>query len=328
MERKNQNIQWMAAAVGLLVLIFDSERALEGARSGVDLCIRTVIPSLFPFFVLSLILTDSIPVSTAASVRKFCEGTGLPAAVASLLVPSFLGGYPVGAKCIGDLYRKQQISKPAAQQLLTFCSNAGPSFLFGMVSGFFPEQKMVWELWLIHILSALLTGLSFPGQKEEQLFCTAEKQSSQNAAVFSAAKAMALVCCWVILFRTMIAFLKAWFLWLLPEWAQVFLTGILELTNGCCELLLIEDLKLRFVLCSCMLAFGGICVVFQTASVINGLSLVCYLKGKFLQTVYSFLLSCTLILEHRLFPGAMIPVFVMILRKTQNRYGNPGAFPV
>ena len=58
---KNRNLyQGFAAGIGMLLLIFDSKTALEGARAGIDLCIRTVIPSLFPFFVLSMVLTGAL----------------------------------------------------------------------------------------------------------------------------------------------------------------------------------------------------------------------------------------------------------------------------
>ena len=51
MDRKHIHFLGISAAVGLLVLIFDSSLAIQGAREGVELCLRTVIPSLFPFFV-------------------------------------------------------------------------------------------------------------------------------------------------------------------------------------------------------------------------------------------------------------------------------------
>ena len=47
---KTNKLACTAAALGMLVLILDSKTALAGAREGIDLCIRTVIPSLFPFF--------------------------------------------------------------------------------------------------------------------------------------------------------------------------------------------------------------------------------------------------------------------------------------
>ena len=41
-------------SLGMLALILDGRTAIEGARQGIGLCLRTVIPSLFPFFVLSI----------------------------------------------------------------------------------------------------------------------------------------------------------------------------------------------------------------------------------------------------------------------------------
>ena len=38
------------------------------------------------------------------------------------------------------------LQKHQAERLLSFCSNAGPAFLFGMLSGFFPEKKTLWML--------------------------------------------------------------------------------------------------------------------------------------------------------------------------------------
>jgi len=144
----------------------------------------------------------------------------------------------------------------------------------------------------------------------------------EGSVILSAAKAMCLVCCWVILFRILIVFLKEWFLWMLPQWAQVLLMGMLELTNGCCELQLISNVQLRFVLCSCMLAFGGVCVLLQTISVTKGLSLVWYLKGKLQQTVFSLLLSLAAVSGQGPLILTVIPVLIMLLRKKQNRYSN------
>ncbi len=326
MGRKQRCLLGIMAAVGMLVLIFDSALALEAARAGVELCLETVIPSLFPFFVLSMILTNSWSSCFSYPMQVLTGILGIPSCAASVLIPAFFGGYPVGAKCIGDFYSRKDISKREAERLLSFCSNAGPSFLFGMVSGFFPDRKMVWMLWGIHIFSAVLTAMTIPAEKtdwqEQKKIDNTETQSFLQAA----AKAMCLVCCWVILFRILILFLKKWFFFLFPVWLQVLLMGILELTNGCCELLSIPDVDLRFVLCSCMLAFGGICVLFQTASVTKGLSLGAYVKGKLIQTGFSLLISCAITAGRGVFLAGVLPILIMILRKIQKSMEIPGFF--
>ena len=183
-------------------------------------------------------------------------------------------------------------------------------------------------MWFIHLCSAAMTALVIPEELSHQSAISSFPQKHKTEIILSAAKAMCLVCCWVVLFRILISFLKAWFLWILPVWMQVLLMGVLELVNGCCALMLITDTRLRFVLCSCMLAFGGVCVLLQTISVTEGLSVQGYVKGKIMQTLFSLLLSCTAILQRGFFLAGVIPVLIMILRKKQNRYRNPKIIPV
>lgn len=328
MERKEKYLQSIVAALGLLVLILDSNLALEGAGSGIELCIKTVIPSLFPFFVLSMLLMNSLDADNSRVLIRLVKYFKIPAAGASVLLPAVLGGYPVGAKCAGDLYRRKQISKKDAEYLLSFCNNAGPSFLFGMVSGFFPERKLAWLLWLIHLLSAGMTAIVIPSNLMDQPETEINFKTEKSGIILSAAKAMCMVCCWVVLFRIVITFLKSWVLWMLPVWVQVWLIGFLELANGCCELMLITDIRLRFILCSCMLAFGGICVLLQTASVTEGLSLKNYWKGKIRQTGFSLLLSWLFITGNHVYLLGFLLTFVIIFGKIQNRYRNPKRIPV
>jgi len=324
--------QWNPAVpftmIGLMLLIFDSQLAVDGARSGVDLCIRTVVPALFPFIVLSMMLTDFM--STDGSIVHFFAGIlEIPSTAVPVLIPAFLGGYPVGAKCIHDLYTKGCISRIQAHRLLAFCSNAGPSFLFGMVSGFFPDPWMVWVLWLIHILSAFLTSMLFPSSAEPKPITKPNVDRTERTdLLLSAIKSMAMICGWVILFRTLTAFLNRWCFWILPPWLQIFLTGFLELTNGCCELIQIENIGVRFVLCSSMLAFGGICVLLQTASVTKGLSLRCYVRGKAIQTVFSLLLSCAVLWKYGWVLMLVIALTMAVIRKKQKSSGNPAVIPV
>lgn len=328
MNLKWSNLQGILAGIGFLILIFDSSLAVKGAKTGIELCIKTVIPALFPFFVLSILLTAALEGRTSYPIQIFAKILHISDRAAPVLIPAVLGGYPVGAKCIGDLFHGSQISKNEAERLIAFCSNAGPSFLFGMVSGFFPGKKYIWLLWFIHLFSAVLTALVIPGNIVQLKDRQSQKSARETSIIFSAAKAMCLVCCWVILFRMMIAFLDSWFLWMLPKWGQVLLMGVLELTNGCCALPMIADVDFRLVLCSCILAFGGICVVFQTASVTKGLSIGCYVKGKLIQTAFSFVLSCAAIAEHWLILPGISVILWTVLRKKQKSYSNPAVFPV
>ena len=135
-------------------------------------------------------------------------------------------------------------------------------------------------------------------------------------------KAMGCICGWVLLFRVLIAFLDRWVLWLLPETAAVFLIGLLEISNGCSVLHGIDSVPLRFVLCSGMFAFGGICVWMQTSSVAAGLSLKEYLLGKALQAMLSMGLAVCIWKLPGAIPGILIANFLLSHRKIRNYSGN------
>lgn len=328
MKRRQNGLQGILAAMGFLVLILDSALAVKGAKDGMELCIKTVIPSLFPFFVLSSVLTGSLAQQCPRPVRMAAKSLGIPNSAASILIPAFLGGYPVGAKSAKDLWKQGQITKNEAQWLLSFCSNAGPSFLFGMAAGFFPDTKAAWLLWGIHILSGVLTAavISRPPVRDGDHVPVGAAQA--HSVIFTAARAMMMVCCWVVLFRIVITFLDLWFFRRLPDWLRVLLTGLLELTNGCCELAAIGNEELRFVLCACMLSFGGICVFFQTAAVTEGLSLKGYAMGKLMQTLFSLLLSLAVVSDFRIIYLTATAILPVILRKIQNHYSNLRTLPV
>lgn len=106
---------------------------------------------------------------------------------------------------------------------------------------------------------------------------------------------MGTVCGWIILFRVLIAFLDKWLFWFLPQTVRVMLVGLLELSNGCCDLPCVSDVNTRFILCSGMLAAGGLCITAQTISVTPGLSLSYYSFGKGIQFLVSVVLSYSVV---------------------------------
>ena len=148
----------LAAAAGMMVLILDSRTAVEGIREGIDLCLKTLIPSLFPFFVLSILMTGNLSGRKLQVLRPIGRLCGVPEGCDSLIVTGFLGGYPVGAQSIALAWEQGVLSQEDAKRLLGFCSNAGPAFLFGVVGPAFDTAWVPWLLWAIHMASALIVG--------------------------------------------------------------------------------------------------------------------------------------------------------------------------
>lgn len=298
----------------MLLLIFDSKTAISGAQLGIDLCLKAIIPSLFPFFILSALIIQC----KQSTPRWICRLFGIPETLGCILIPGLLGGYPVGAQSASQLYHNGSLSKSDAERVLAFCNNAGPAFLFGMAAQQFPKRWMVWELWGIHIAGAVVAARCIPCK------CVPEKPSvsHQNTDIFrSCLVTMASVCGWIVLFRVVIAFLDRWILWLFPQTLRVTLIGLLELSNGCWELTRITSIPMRFFLCSGLLAIGGLCVSMQTASVTGRLSLRYYRLGKGIQLLVSLILSSCIAWE-TVFPLLLLFPF-LLLTKSKNSSSNP-----
>ncbi len=287
MNDRKKILTAVVAALFMLVLIFDTKTALYAGSEGIKLCISTLIPSLFPFFLVSVLLTSALTGFRVAALGKLLR---IPKGAEALVIIGLLGGYPVGAQSVAEACRSGALHKDDAKRLLAFCSNAGPAFLFGIGARLFPEMKYCWLLWAVHIVSSWLVAVITPGGSNRSVRVPSTPPIPLTKALRKAIEIMALVCGWVVIFRVLLGFAERWFLWLLPVQAQALFGGFLELAGGCCGLLGLGNLGTKFTLCSVFLGFGGLCVLLQTKSVTDGVDSSLYLPGKITQAAVSFLL--------------------------------------
>lgn len=326
-----------AAVVAMFAMIFDSRTALTGSIAGVQLCVATAIPALFPFLVISGALVKTIGNAKlpAFSLLK------LPHQATALVIVGFLGGYPVGARCIAQEVKNGNLSASDGERMLAFCSNAGPAFLFGIGASLFPNIWYCWLLWAIHILSALIVGFLTPRSALSSPILSRPSKSAANGMI-DAVKSMGLICGWIVIFRVVISFCQRWFLWLLPGNYQLLVEGLLEISNGCCDLKDISNIGLRMQLFSIFLGFGGMCVLLQTRSILldSGLRGQYYFPGKITQASISYLLSVALQFflpeQAQYYPTFYFPLgalsivlfYVFLHRKTQKSGRNLPAYDI
>ena len=319
------------SSAGMLMLILDSRTALQGAQEGIDLCLGAVIPSLFPFLVLGSILASATGRGSRL-LRPLGRLLFIPEGTEGIFLTGILGGYPTGARVVTQAYRNGQLPRNEANRMLTFCNNAGPAFLFGILSTRFTHWSTIWVLWGIHILSAMVVARLHPSRTYCHNVELKIRAISPTQALKQAVSTLGSICGWVVLFRVFLSFCDKWVLWAVPRPVQIAFSGLVELTNGCCELADITSEPIRFVMCSTILAFGGLCVTMQTASEIGTLSLRAYLRGKVTQTAISVILA--LIASGIMFPsedyaiqslllGLIIGVSGVIFRRLQKKSSIP-----
>ena len=282
---------WALAAAGLAVMLLaQAQTAADAVREGIELCLRAVIPSLFPFFAVSSLLV-SLGAAEAAGrllARPFgrlfrCGGAGCAA-----LLLGLVGGYPVGARTAAALVRQGTLTREEGGRLLTVCNNAGPAFAVGVAGvTVFASARVGAYLYLIHIAAALVTGL---------LLCRRGSPSPSAAvpapavtglaqrllsAVSDAAAAMGRVCAFVVFALVLLRLAEtATGTWSAPA------AGFVELTNG---ILRLTPDRRGFVTAAALLGWGGLSVYGQTAAVTagSGIPLGRYLPAKAVQAALS-----------------------------------------
>ena len=98
----------IALLCAAIALIAAPGEAMEGAKSGLSLCFNVIVPSLFPFFILSSLVVD---LGFAARLGRLMEPIMRPlfrvsGSCASAVALGFIGGYPVGARTALQLYQQ------------------------------------------------------------------------------------------------------------------------------------------------------------------------------------------------------------------------------
>ena len=262
------------ALCGLLVwFLADAAQVRAAAGQALLLCGRSVIPALFPFMAASTMLV-SLGFGEWASPRLagLMSLYRLPGPAGSALLLGLVGGYPIGARTAAELHKKGLLTVDEAERLLGFCNNSNPVFLISVLGGgVFGSPRTGVYLWLIHVLSALLTGFFFRrnprpagrqrmtgvGPCQEISFAAAFVEGIGHACVN-----MVSVCGFVLFFYVLASPLVR--TGGLPGTALV---GILELFS--LTPLLTAD-RLGFILASACAGWGGLSILCQTAAVLEG----------------------------------------------------------
>lgn len=275
-----------------LLLIHPAD-AGAAVRDGLQLCAKTVVPSLFPFFVVTALL---LRLGLDSVLRAFCAPFmkplfGLRGECAAPLLAGFLGGYPTGARSVAQLYEQGALTRGEAELLLGFCNNCGVGFLVGFVgAGIFGSVRAGILLLAVHILSALLGGVllcRFARRQEEPplLPCHLPTQSVPFSAALVASVSGALtstltVCAYIVFFRTVTA--------LLPASLPGVVTGAVEMVAAIASL---RSDAVGFAAAAGITAWGGLSVHCQTMAVVGELSLRYHTVGKILQTVAAVVMA-------------------------------------
>lgn len=119
----------------IIAVLLHPESTFEYAYAGLYQWAVKMVPTLFPFMMISSIMVYSgadlelgrmlsIPLKRVYRYSVY----GLYA-----VFMGFFCGFPMGAKVVCELYEKQKLSKEEAISLLGFCNNIGPAYFLGII---------------------------------------------------------------------------------------------------------------------------------------------------------------------------------------------------
>lgn len=277
---------WVIPASGigaLLLMLMHADTAAACVRQSLALCTKTVIPSLFPFMVLSELL---VACGGGELLGRLCERPlrrmlGISGASVCALMTGLVCGFPVGTKTAAALCRRGLISPQELSRLICFCNIPGAAFLVHAVgASLFGSRRMGLMLLAVCLLSAWGTALllhrlaPLPATREAARPPAAPLGCIQalTRAITGAVGAMLCVCAYILFFGatvgTLTALLQARGL---GRTGAAVLFGLFELSGGAARAAAMEHRLLAQVLVAAMCGWSGLCVQLQILSLCDDL---------------------------------------------------------
>ena len=241
--------------------------ATQGVNAGIDICINTLLPSIFPFMFFSS-LTINLKIFDGLSAKISCLSKvlfGLPGVTIPIIIMSVIGGYPVGAFLIKDAFEKGKITSVEGKRLLLFCVNPGIGFTYSMIGcNLYNSAYIGILLFSVSVLVSFIVGIfsrfyedrvDFKKVQEKHMSQKSISTSlldSMNASVHNVVN----VCVWVIIFSCISALVNV-----IPlnKSASDIIKMLSEVTNGA---IISKDNYNIFVL-SAVIGFCGFCIHMQ-----------------------------------------------------------------
>lgn len=290
-----------------ICLVIFSKSNLVAARSGLILWANSVVPSLFPFFVITELLSNTNIVYYIGKLfDKFMRPLfNVPGESAFAFIMGLISGYPTGGKIVASLREQGICTKDEGDRMLAFTNNSGPLFIVSCVGvSLFGDTKTGLLLLCTHILASITVGIIFgklsAKKKTSKLdlstnsSCKLEVKNTVTIKNFgkilgksiqNAISTILMIGGFIVIFSVILSILEKSHLldftcqFLKPifnilgfdlSFSKPILAGIIELTNGVNMVanVHIKALSQNVVLCAFLLGFGGFSVLLQVFSLL------------------------------------------------------------
>lgn len=282
-----------------LLLMFPSTSAY-GVRVGIDILIHSLIPALLPFLLFSnyLLLSDTSYVVSDFFYPIFHKLFKTEKAGSYAILMGFLCGYPLGAKILCDLLKKEYISKEEANYLFKFINNPSPAFLQGYILTQFNltfYQRFI--LIVITYIPSITIGLYLSSDYKQINYFSNKPMINLplskiiDDTVSNSFLTLTKISGYLIIFSIISVFIQN--IAIIPKFPKCIILCILEVTSGTHFLSTLAIHKnIKLLLAIAFSIFGGLSIIFQINSVTsdNSLKIIELIKYKIISVLLFVLL--------------------------------------
>ncbi len=271
----------------------NSPRVMESVKASLSVCFSAVIPSLFPFMVLSSAFTSSLDRNSFKWAQPLVRRLfGVSASGMGAFLCGIISGYPIGAKSVYGLYTNGKITKSEAESLLAYSNNSGPLFVIGAVGcGIYQSISIGICLYAVHILCALICALvlkeyTYSGYSNNK--CTGQGMSLTEC-ICQSVQSVLKVCGFIVFFGFVCEIMTPAVM-MFPKSIQCIIYSFLEITNGINYTSgLAASTPVKLSLTAAALGWSGLSVHMQVKEIIKDTNLS--LKKYYIAKVCTSILS-------------------------------------
>ena len=285
-----------------LEILFNKLIIINTVMESLNIWVKAIIPSLFPFFVISdLLITYNFIDYIPSKIKKYIGKLfNISDSALSILILSMLSGFPSNGRNTHNLYSNGKISKEEASYILMYTHFSSPVFILTTCSLIYlRNEKLGIVLLLSHYLSNIIIGILFrnintpssvnstTGEHKSQKF-TINLIKSIRSSIDSLLLILGILTVFLIISSLIINILNT------NLYTSAIIRSILEMTLG---LKYIASLNIsmihKVILFSSILSFGGLSVHMQVIAQIIEDKISCkyYLMGRIFQVLFSIILS-------------------------------------
>ena len=268
-----------------ILMLLQPQKVFCGAQKGLLLWFQTILPTLFPFLLVTNLLlhTNGFSYLTHIISPLICPIFRVSPAGSFAVITGFLCGYPLGAKVTADLLRQKVISDREAQYLLSFCNNTSPAFILNfLIWKTLKKPFFLMPTFAILFFTPILMSLIFRKyykipkaayhtDRNAIPYTQKHRRLSQNCSmldscIMDGAEAIVKIGGYIILFSVISTLFSV--TGMQHSFAGRLILSSLEITNGI-SLLGTLPVFQSYAALLALTSFGGVCSIAQTQCMLH-----------------------------------------------------------